>query len=70
MEVKVVMLGDAGVGKTSLVTRFVTNRYDKFSEGTIGASFMSKLMVLDGEQIKFQLWDTAGQGERAAWPPC
>lgn len=35
-EVKVVLLGDAGVGKSSLVMRFVTNSFDKYSESTIG----------------------------------
>ncbi len=35
-EVKVVLLGDSGVGKSSLVLRFVTNSFDKYSESTIG----------------------------------
>jgi Ras-related protein Rab-22 len=60
-EVKVVLLGDAGVGKSSLVLRFVTNSFDKYSESTIGASFMSKLLLVDGAPIKYQIWDTAGQ---------
>lgn len=42
-EVKVVLLGDTGVGKSSLVLRFVTNNYKPYSESTIGASFMSKV---------------------------
>ena len=60
-EVKIVLLGDAGVGKSSLVLRFVTNSFDKYSESTIGASFMSKLIMVDGNPIKYQIWDTAGQ---------
>jgi Ras-related protein Rab-22 len=60
-EVKVVLLGDTGVGKSSLVLRFVTNTFDKYSESTIGASFMSKLIMVDGTPIKYQIWDTAGQ---------
>jgi small GTP-binding protein len=60
-EVKVVLLGDAGVGKSSLVLRFVTGAFDRYSESTIGASFMSKNMTVDGQPIKFQIWDTAGQ---------
>ena len=59
-EVKVVLLGDAGVGKSSLVLRFVTGSFDKYSEATIGASFMSKLITVDGAPIKYQIWDTAG----------
>ena len=77
-EVKVVLLGDTGVGKSSLVLRFVTNSWRAFSESTIGfvstswltmsclcyirASFMSKMIMVDGQAIKYQIWDTAGQG--------
>lgn len=57
-EVKVVLLGDTGVGKSSIVMRFVTNTYDKYSESTIGASFMSKVILVDGHSIKYQIWDT------------
>mmetsp|Transcript_8111 Transcript_8111/g.12109 ORF Transcript_8111/g.12109 Transcript_8111/m.12109 type:complete len:200 (+) Transcript_8111:96-695(+) len=60
-EVKVVLLGDTGVGKSSLVLRFVTNNFKPYSESTIGASFMSKMIMVDGKPIKFQIWDTAGQ---------
>lgn len=60
-EVKVVLLGDSGVGKSSLVLRFVTNNFKMNSESTIGASFMSKMILVDGKPIKFQIWDTAGQ---------
>ena len=60
-EAKVVLLGDAGVGKSSLVLRFVNNNFRPFSEATIGASFMSKMIKVDGSLIKFQIWDTAGQ---------
>ena len=60
-EVKVVLLGDTGVGKSSLVLRFVTNNYKPYNESTIGASFMSKVIMTNGKQIKFQIWDTAGQ---------
>ena len=60
-EVKVVLLGDTGVGKSSLVLRFVTNNFKPYSESTIGASFMSKMIMVDGTPIKYQIWDTAGQ---------
>uniref|UniRef100_A0A7S2SUM8 Uncharacterized protein n=1 Tax=Rhizochromulina marina TaxID=1034831 RepID=A0A7S2SUM8_9STRA len=60
-EVKVVLLGDTGVGKSSLVLRFITNEFKQYQESTIGASFMSKLIMVDGSPIKFQIWDTAGQ---------
>eukprot|EP01036_Dinobryon_divergens_P027419 gene27419-36191_t len=60
-EVKVVLLGDTGVGKSSLVLRFVTNNFKPYSESTIGASFMSKMVTVNSKPIKFQIWDTAGQ---------
>lgn len=60
-EVKVVLLGDTGVGKSSLVLRFVTNNFKPYSESTIGASFMSKMITVNSKTIKFQIWDTAGQ---------
>lgn len=67
-EVKVVLLGDAGVGKSCLVLRFVTGSFDKYSESTIGASFMSKLITVDSQPIKYQIWDTAGAcGMGASW---
>ena len=57
-EVKVVLLGDSGVGKSSLCLRFVTNNFKPFNESTIGASFMSKVIMSNGKQIKYQIWDT------------
>ncbi|KAJ1462868.1 small GTPase superfamily [Pelagophyceae sp. CCMP2097] len=60
-EVKVVLLGDTGVGKSSLAQRFVTNSFRAFNESTIGASFMSKMITVDGKPVKMQIWDTAGQ---------
>lgn len=60
-EVKVVLLGHTGVGKSSLVLRFITNEFKPGTQSTIGASFMSKVMMVDQQPIKFQIWDTAGQ---------
>lgn len=60
-DVKVCLLGDSGVGKSSIVLRFVTGTYRPALESTIGASFMSKSLVVDGTGYRFQIWDTAGQ---------
>eukprot|EP00099_Drosophila_melanogaster_P018812 NP_609966.1 Rab9 [Drosophila melanogaster] len=58
---KVVILGDGGVGKSALLTRFVANRYEENNFHTIGVEFMNKDIVVDGERYTLQIWDTAGQ---------
>lgn len=57
---KLVLLGDSGVGKTSLVLRYVQGTYGE-QQSTIGASFMTKKIILDDWTVKLQIWDTAGQ---------
>ena len=58
---KVVLLGDGGVGKSSLMNRFVSNKFDTQSFHTIGVEFLNKDVTVDGEQYTLQIWDTAGQ---------
>ncbi|XP_071815122.1 ras-related protein Rab-22A-like [Apostichopus japonicus] len=60
-EVKVCLLGDSGVGKSSIVQRFVANTYHDSIAPTIGASFMGKTLQVGDMTCKFQIWDTAGQ---------
>uniref|UniRef100_A0A7S3K5P5 Uncharacterized protein n=1 Tax=Aureoumbra lagunensis TaxID=44058 RepID=A0A7S3K5P5_9STRA len=60
-EVKLVLLGDSGVGKSSLAQRYVNKSFKEYSESTIGASFLSKMVEIDKKQFKVQIWDTAGQ---------
>jgi len=60
-DAKIVLLGNSGVGKTSLVLRYVQGTYTTEQNSTIGASFMTKRMFLDDWKIKLQIWDTAGQ---------
>jgi GTPase SAR1 family protein len=59
---KIVLLGDSGVGKTSLVVRYARGIFSRASNPTIGASFIGKTLVVDGVKTKLQIWDTAGQG--------
>ena len=58
---KVVLLGDGGVGKSSLMNRFVSNKFDTQSFHTIGVEFLNKDVNVDGETYTLQIWDTAGQ---------
>mmetsp|Transcript_121857 Transcript_121857/g.171458 ORF Transcript_121857/g.171458 Transcript_121857/m.171458 type:complete len:201 (+) Transcript_121857:201-803(+) len=61
-EVKLVLLGSSGVGKTSLVLRFQAGTFDEHSQPTIGASFTQKDVVTkDNTVARFKIWDTAGQ---------
>jgi len=59
-EIKVVVIGDLAVGKSSLVLRFTANEFVRNHEITIGASFMTRAVRVDNKIIKFQIWDTAG----------
>jgi small GTP-binding protein len=63
MQKKVVILGDSGVGKTSILFRYIFDKFDNSNLPTLGASFKSKLIPIPSEadQIKLNLWDTAGQ---------
>ncbi|XP_010518986.1 PREDICTED: ras-related protein RABF2a-like [Tarenaya hassleriana] len=58
---KLVLLGDVGTGKSSLVLRFVKGQFMEFQESTIGAAFFSQTVAIDETAIKFEIWDTAGQ---------
>ena len=58
---KLVLLGDTGVGKSSLVLRFVRNTFIDYAEPTIGAAFLTQTVQLDDRIVKFEVWDTAGQ---------
>jgi len=58
---KVLLIGDTGVGKSSLLTRYVENEYHHNYIATIGVDFRNKTIRSEGELAKLQLWDTAGQ---------
>ena len=60
---KIVLLGDSSVGKTSLVHRFTTNRFDTHTPNTIGAAFITKVFAHENHErkVKLEIWDTAGQ---------
>eukprot|EP01059_Diplonema_ambulator_P031972 TRINITY_DN6056_c0_g1_i1.p1 TRINITY_DN6056_c0_g1~~TRINITY_DN6056_c0_g1_i1.p1 ORF type:complete len:214 (+),score=52.97 TRINITY_DN6056_c0_g1_i1:33-644(+) len=58
---KVIILGDMGVGKTSVLSRYVDGKFTTKYKATIGADLLVKEVEVDGEVITLQLWDTAGQ---------
>jgi len=58
---KVVLIGDSGVGKSNLLSRFTRNDFNMESKSTIGVEFATRTIVVDGKTIKAQIWDTAGQ---------
>ncbi|CAL8576249.1 Vacuolar protein sorting-associated protein 21 [Xanthoria parietina] len=67
--VKLVLLGEAAVGKSSLVLRFVNNHFQENKEPTIGAAFLTQKCNLPHRTIKFEIWDTAGQERFASLAP-
>ena len=60
-KLKVVIVGDSGVGKTNLIKRFVTNSFNQNSKATVGVEFLSKSYRINDQVFKIEMWDTAGQ---------
>ncbi|MED6213536.1 hypothetical protein PIB30_094314 [Stylosanthes scabra] len=58
---KVIVLGDSGVGKTSLMNQYVYRKFSQHYKATIGADFVTKELQLDDKLVTLQIWDTAGQ---------
>ncbi|XP_073301297.1 ras-related protein RABA1f-like [Primulina huaijiensis] len=58
---KVVLIGDSGVGKTNLLSRFSRNEFSQSSKSTIGVEFATRSIQVDDKVMKAQIWDTAGQ---------
>ncbi|KAJ9583759.1 hypothetical protein L9F63_021896, partial [Diploptera punctata] len=61
IEAKIVVLGAQGVGKTSMVMRYVGNMFSHHISPTIGASFFTCKINVEETRVKLQVWDTAGQ---------
>ncbi|CAH8821262.1 unnamed protein product [Trichobilharzia szidati] len=58
---KIILIGDSGVGKTNLRSRFTNDEFNLESKSTIGVDFATKNVTIDGRTVKAQIWDTAGQ---------
>ena len=59
--VKIAIIGDSSVGKTSAIIRFAENYYEDYFEPTVGVEFFSKRMTVDNKKYKIHIWDLAGQ---------
>ena len=61
--IKVVLLGETGVGKTSIISQFTTHTFDPHRETSLSAQFISKVVNFPdlGQSVKFDIWDTVGQ---------
>ena len=67
---KLVLLGDSGVGKSSISIRLACGQFDEYTEPTIGAAFLSKTIQYDDiNRVKLEIWDTAGQERYRALAP-
>ena len=58
---KLVLIGDSGVGKTNILTRYTKNEFSLATQSTVGVEFGSKIIKKNDKLIKLQIWDTAGQ---------
>ncbi|CAN6705113.1 unnamed protein product [Malus baccata var. baccata] len=58
---KIVLIGDSGVGKSNILSRFTRNEFSLESKSTIGVEFATRTLQIEGKTVKAQIWDTAGQ---------
>lgn len=58
---KVVVIGESGVGKTNILSRYINDKFFVSQNTTIGIEFSTRIVELEGEKVRVQLWDTAGQ---------
>ena len=59
--IKILTLGDSGVGKTSIIQKFVNDKFNQNMLSTIGVDFQSKEIIINNTKIKLKIWDTTGQ---------
>ena len=61
LHLKLVLVGDSAVGKSSLILRYVRDSFNEREDSTIGACFFTRTVELDDARVRFEIWDTAGQ---------
>ncbi len=60
LKCKVILVGDSGVGKTSIISRLI-NKVEKYPKPTLSLQYVTKEEIIDNEKVIFEIWDTAGQ---------
>ena len=60
LQCKVILVGDSGVGKTSIISRLI-NKVEKYPKPTLSLQYVTKEEIIDNEKVIFEIWDTAGQ---------
>ena len=61
MDAKIVLIGNQGVGKTSIAMKYKEGKFDEYTKPTVGASYFQKLIPFkNGKQLKLHIWDTTG----------
>ncbi|EAX89402.1 Ras family protein, partial [Trichomonas vaginalis G3] len=68
-KIKVIFLGSAGVGKTSIIQHFMYSSFNGAYETTIGIDFFMKSIPVNGQPVNLQIWDTAGQEQFKSLTP-
>lgn len=58
---KIVLIGDTSVGKTNILTKYLSDEFDPESKATVGVEFGTKNFKIENNIVKVQIWDTAGQ---------
>ena len=61
--IKLILLGDTGVGKSSIIKRFMEDSFESNLISTMGSSFLEKTVNIKGKKVNIEIWDTAGQEE-------
>ena len=58
---KLILIGDGRVGKTSIINKYINNKFNEGEEITISSSYIEKIQIFNSKKYKFSIWDTAGQ---------